>query len=53
MSHVKKIPDGYYSLTPYLNLKDTSKAIDFYKKAFDAKEQMRIPISTSMLNSLS
>ena len=42
MNHLKKIPDGYYSLTPYLNLKDASKAIDFYKKAFDAKEQMRM-----------
>ncbi|HEY6537059.1 MAG TPA: VOC family protein [Candidatus Nitrosocosmicus sp.] len=38
----KLFADGYYSLTPYLNLKDASKAIDFYKKAFDAKEQMRM-----------
>ena len=42
MSQIKKIPDGYHSITPYLNLKNASQAIEFYKKAFGAKEQMRM-----------
>ena len=33
----KPIPDGYHSLTPSFTFKDSQKAIDFYKKAFDAK----------------
>lgn len=36
---VKPIPDGYHSITPYLVVKDAAKAIEFYKKAFDAKER--------------
>ncbi len=43
MAKVKPIPDGYHSLTPYLNLKGADKAIEFYKKAFGAEEQMRMP----------
>ena len=39
----KPIPDGYHSVTPYLIVKDASRAIDFYKKAFGAKEIMRFP----------
>src|SRR4051812_45203875 len=33
----KPIPDGYHSLTPSLTFKSSSKAIDFYKKAFGGK----------------
>ncbi len=40
---VKAIPDGYYSLTPYLVCKDAAKAIDFYAKAFGAQEVARMP----------
>lgn len=40
---VKAIPDGYYSLTPYLVCKDAAKAIDFYAKAFGAQEVVRMP----------
>jgi PhnB protein len=40
---VKPIPEGYHTITPYLYLQDASKAIDFYKKAFGAKERMRLP----------
>ncbi len=32
-----QIPDGYRSVTISLTLKDSQKAIDFYKKAFGAK----------------
>jgi PhnB protein len=42
MSQVKKIPDGYHSITPYLNVKNGPQAIEFYKKAFGATEQMRM-----------
>jgi uncharacterized glyoxalase superfamily protein PhnB len=34
---VQPIPNGYHSVTPSLTLKDSQKAIDFYKKAFNAK----------------
>jgi PhnB protein len=40
---VKAIPDGYYSLTPYLVCKGAAKAIDFYAKAFGAQELVRMP----------
>ena len=40
---VKAIPDGYYSLTPYLVCKGAAKAIEFYSKAFGAKETVRMP----------
>lgn len=40
---VKPIPDGYHSVTPTLTIRGTSDAIEFYKKAFDAKEVYRFP----------
>ncbi len=40
---VKPIPEGYHSVTPYLIVKDASKAIEYYKKAFGATEIMRFP----------
>ena len=40
---VKAIPDGYHSITPYLTVNDAAAAIDFYKRAFDAKESYRHP----------
>ena len=39
----KPIPAGYHSVTPYLMLRDGAAAIEFYKKAFGAKELMRFP----------
>lgn len=42
MPNVKPIPDGYHSVQPYLILKNASAAIDFYTKAFGAKERMRM-----------
>ena len=39
---VKPIPDGYYSVTPYLSLKGAAAAIDFYKNAFGAVELFRM-----------
>src|SRR5260370_15088626 len=40
---VKPIPEGYYSVTPYLIVKDAARAIEYYKKAFGATELMRMP----------
>jgi PhnB protein len=40
---VKAIPEGYYSLTPYLVVKGAAAAIEFYTKAFGATELMRMP----------
>ena len=40
---VKPIPDGYHTMTPYLTVKGADRALDFYKKAFGAKEIMRMP----------
>jgi len=39
---VKPIPDGYQAVTPYLSIKGAAEALDFYKKAFGAKETMRV-----------
>src|SRR5262249_19520314 len=40
---VKKIPDGFHSLTPHLTVAGASDAIEFYKKAFGATELARMP----------
>ena len=40
---VKAIPDGYHTITPYLCVDGAAKAIDFYKRAFDAKELFSMP----------
>lgn len=40
---VKPIPDGYHSTTPYVIVDGAARAIDFYKRAFGAKELLRIP----------
>jgi PhnB protein len=40
---VKPIPDGFHTLTPYLSVKGAAQAIDFYKRAFGAKERFRMP----------
>jgi PhnB protein len=40
---VKAIPDGYYSLTPYLVCKGAAKAIDYYTRVFGAQEIVRMP----------
>jgi PhnB protein len=42
MANVKPIPEGYHTITPYLVVKGAAKAIDFYKKAFGAKELFRM-----------
>ena len=39
---VKPIPDGYHSVTPYLIIRGAADAIEFYGKAFNASEIMRL-----------
>jgi PhnB protein len=36
------VPEGFHSITAYLAVKGADKAIDFYKKAFGAKEVGRV-----------
>ncbi len=38
---VKAIPDVYRTITPFLNIKDCHKAIEFYQKAFGAELRAR------------
>src|SRR5438045_9354030 len=39
---VNPIPKGYHSMTPYLIINGAARAIDFYKKVFEATEVMRM-----------
>ena len=36
------VPEGYSTLMPYLAVEDASAAIDFYQRAFGAKERARM-----------
>lgn len=38
----KYMPDGYHTATPYLVVKDAARALEFYKKAFNARELYRL-----------
>jgi PhnB protein len=40
---VKPIPEGYHTVTPYFNLKECAKALDWYKKVLGAEERVRMP----------
>jgi PhnB protein len=40
---VEPIPEGYPTLTPSLAVEDAGEAIEFYKRAFGAKERGRMP----------
>jgi PhnB protein len=39
--HVKPVPDGYHTVTAGLTVHDGKGALEFYAKAFGAKERMR------------
>ena len=39
----KPKPDGYHTVTPYLTVKDATKALDYYKKAFGAQVTVSMP----------
>ena len=47
---VKPIPDEYRGATPYLCVKDGTRAIEFYKQAFGAREVMRVPLRDGKLS---
>lgn len=38
----KKIPDGFHTVTPSLNITDAASALELYKKAFGAQELYRM-----------
>lgn len=40
---VKPIPDGFRTITPHMAVSPCNEAIEFYKKAFNAEEVMRMP----------
>jgi PhnB protein len=42
-ANVKPIPDGTHSLTAHIVCANAFDAMDFYKKAFNAVEEMRMP----------
>ena len=42
MPKVKPIPDGMHSVTPHLICAGAANAIEFYKKAFNAVEEVRL-----------
>jgi PhnB protein len=39
---VKPVPEGYHTVTPYLAVDDAAEAIEYYKRAFGAKERVRM-----------
>ncbi len=39
---VKPIPEGYHSVSPSLAIDGAAEAIDFYTRAFGAKERYRM-----------
>ena len=39
---VKPVREGYHTVTPYLIITGAAKALDFYKRAFGAREVMRM-----------
>lgn len=43
MSQVTPVPDWMHSVTPHIICDGAADAIEFYKKAFQAEEMMRLP----------
>ena len=41
-SRIREIPKGFHTVTPYLTVTDSARAIDFYKQAFGAEELFRV-----------
>jgi PhnB protein len=41
VKRIKPVPAGFHTVTPYLVISGASRAIEFYKKAFNAKEFLR------------
>lgn len=49
MKKVKPIPEGMHSVTPHLICAGAAQAIEFYKKAFGAVEEARLPAPNGKL----
>ena len=43
MAKVRPIPEGFSTVTPHLVIAGAAQAMDFYKKAFGAVEETRMP----------
>jgi PhnB protein len=41
---VLPIPKGYHAVTAYLSVQNAAQALDYYKRAFGAKELLRMPM---------
>ncbi len=39
----KPVPEGYHTVTPYLTIRGAAEAIEFYQRAFNAIEAVRLP----------
>jgi len=48
MAKVKAVPEGFHTVTPYLGVEGAAKAIEFYQKAFEAKERYRLPMGDKL-----
>jgi PhnB protein len=48
--NVRAVPEGYGTVTPFLNIKGASEAIELYKKAFGVEERFKMmgPSNTIM-----
>ena len=46
---VQAIPAGYHAITPYLAIQGAAEALDFYKRAFGARELLRMPMPNGKL----
>ena len=45
----KPIPEGYHTVSPYLAVDDAERAIEYYTKAFGAKELVRMDAPGGMI----
>ena len=48
-SKVKPVPDGHRTVAPYLAIKNAVSALEFYQKAFEAKETYRLVLPDGRL----
>lgn len=46
---VRPIPEGYHSVTPYLMINGAANAIEFYRRAFGAKESFKLEAPGGMI----
>jgi PhnB protein len=46
---VLPIPKGYHAVTAYLSVQNAAQALDYYRRAFGAKELVRMPMPDGKL----